>query len=238
MGVLEWVPDTVTLGGYLLGHAPNLAEAAHMRLHPHEFTPRRCMDIMVGVKGATPAEKLAKFRLVSDNFSPVLRYFFLEHFPAAQEWLLRRTAYVRSVAVNSMVGFVVGIGDRHCQNIMLDRRSGECVHIDFGITFEQGRLLTTPEQVMHGRTADERARAHAQANRCRWCCRCRCRCRSPGAVPSHAQRDGRVGRARRKRRVQAAVGERAVRYAGAHGRTDYCAGRALRQLVRCWHSAP
>lgn len=40
-----------------------------------------------------------------------------------------------------------GIGDRHAQNILVDTVTAELVHIDFGIVFEQGKTLTTPETV-------------------------------------------------------------------------------------------
>jgi ataxia telangiectasia mutated family protein len=46
-----------------------------------------------------------------------------------------------------MVGFVLGLGDRHSSNILVDTRSAEFVHIDLGIAFDQGRLLRTPESV-------------------------------------------------------------------------------------------
>jgi FKBP12-rapamycin complex-associated protein len=36
----------------------------------------------------------------------------------------------------SMVGYVLGLGDRHPSNLMLDRQSGKIVHIDFGDCFE------------------------------------------------------------------------------------------------------
>ena len=48
-------------------------------------------------------------------------------------YLNRRDAYARSVASNAMVGHVLGIGDRHSMNILVDCRTGEQVHIDFGI---------------------------------------------------------------------------------------------------------
>jgi FKBP12-rapamycin complex-associated protein len=51
-------------------------------------------------------------------------------------WLERRTNYTRSLAVMSMVGYILGLGDRHPSNIMLDRFSGKIFHIDFGDCFE------------------------------------------------------------------------------------------------------
>ena len=56
--------------------------------------------------------------------------------PNSEVWLDRRTNYTRSLAVMSMVGYVLGLGDRHPSNLMLDRYSGKIVHIDFGDCFE------------------------------------------------------------------------------------------------------
>ena len=36
----------------------------------------------------------------------------------------------------SMVSYVLGMGDRHPSNLMLDRTTGHVVHIDFGDCFE------------------------------------------------------------------------------------------------------
>ena len=55
---------------------------------------------------------------------------------SAEIWLDRRTNYTRSLAVMSMVGYILGLGDRHPSNLMLDRASGKVVHIDFGDCFE------------------------------------------------------------------------------------------------------
>lgn len=39
----------------------------------------------------------------------------------SEVWLDRRTTYTRSTAVMSMVGYLLGLGDRHPSNLMLDR---------------------------------------------------------------------------------------------------------------------
>ena len=54
----------------------------------------------------------------------------------AENWLDSRTNYSRSLAVMSIVGYILGLGDRDPSNIMLDRISGKVVHIDFGDCFE------------------------------------------------------------------------------------------------------
>jgi ataxia telangiectasia mutated family protein len=58
------------------------------------------------------------------------------------------------VAVTSIVGYILGIGDRHAQNILIDTVTAEVVHIDFGFVFEQGKTLTTPETVPFRLTRD------------------------------------------------------------------------------------
>ena len=39
----------------------------------------------------------------------------------------------------SMVGYVIGLGDRHPFNIMIQRNTGKVVHIDFGDCFDVNR---------------------------------------------------------------------------------------------------
>ena len=45
------------------------------------------------------------------------------------------------------VGYIVGLGDRHSMNILIDQDTAEVVHIDLGVAFEQGLMLKTPERV-------------------------------------------------------------------------------------------
>lgn len=36
-----------------------------------------------------------------------------------------------------MVGHIVGLGDRHGENILLDATTGDCVHVDFAFLFDR-----------------------------------------------------------------------------------------------------
>ncbi|CAE7339383.1 rad3 [Symbiodinium sp. KB8] len=46
-----------------------------------------------------------------------------------------------------MLGYLVGLGDRHGENILLDTESGRMVHVDFDCLFGKGMLLEKPEMV-------------------------------------------------------------------------------------------
>ena len=63
---------------------------------------------------------------VCRRFGPVFHHFFLERFSESPAlWFRRRTTYTRSVAASSIVGYIMGIGDRHSQNILVHQRTAE-----------------------------------------------------------------------------------------------------------------
>ena len=40
-----------------------------------------------------------------------------------------------SAAVMSMVGFILGLGDRHGENLLIETTTGQVVHVDFNLIF-------------------------------------------------------------------------------------------------------
>ena len=73
---------------------------------------------------------------------------FWEQSGSSENWLRRRTTFTVSLAVMSMVGYILGLGDRHPANIMIKRESGQVVHIDYGDCFEACQRRTKlPEKV-------------------------------------------------------------------------------------------
>ncbi|KAJ8331563.1 Serine/threonine-protein kinase tel1 [Batrachochytrium dendrobatidis] len=148
-GVIEWVNGTVPIGTILVD--------AHQRYRPTDLTTSDCRQLMMKEHervGSDSASKLAVYQTIMNQFKPVFSQVLLERFTDAREWLQCRTRYTRSVAANSMAGYIVGVGDRHAQNILFDCQTAEVVHIDLGIAFDQGKLLSIPELVPFRLTRD------------------------------------------------------------------------------------
>jgi ataxia telangiectasia mutated family protein len=87
------------------------------------------------MSNAKEEDKLAKFQEGMDHFKPVFHHFFLEQFQDPAEWYSKRMNYTHSVASNSIVGYIVGLGDRHAHNVLIDYGSAELVHIDLGFFY-------------------------------------------------------------------------------------------------------
>ncbi|KAJ2903659.1 phosphatidylinositol 3 (ataxia telangiectasia mutated) [Zalerion maritima] len=145
-GVIEFVSNTIPLHEYLM--------PAHEKYFPRDYKSGQCRKEIHAMQNKSIETKLSAYKKVAERFHPVMRYFFLEHFEDPDDWYVRRLAYTRSTAAVSIVGHVIGLGDRHGHNILLDTKSGESVHIDLGVCFEQGRILPVPEVIPFRLTRD------------------------------------------------------------------------------------
>ena len=147
-GLLEWVDNTKPLLA-IIGHSRyrregdlNKVQEGYMRIAVAHERCRRAHQGNIVPKIVRPA-----FDKICNQLVPVLHHYFLERYRQPGAWFEARLQYTRSVAVSSMAGHVIGLGDRHLSNILLDGSTAEVVHIDLGIAFEQGQLLPTPERV-------------------------------------------------------------------------------------------
>lgn len=98
--------------------------------------------------------RILVYNRISQRIKPVLRQYFVDHFVTPDHWFDAQQVYTRGIASSSMVGYVLGLGDRHCNNILLDQYTGEPVHIDLGVAFDQGKRLPIPETVPFRLTRD------------------------------------------------------------------------------------
>eukprot|EP00775_Hariotina_reticulata_P008457 gene8457-8641_t len=62
-------------------------------------------------------------------------------------WWSSCQVFTASAAVGSILGWVLGLGDRHLDNLLLDTDTGELLHIDFSVCFDKGQGLGVPEVV-------------------------------------------------------------------------------------------
>ncbi|KFY70947.1 hypothetical protein V499_08838 [Pseudogymnoascus sp. VKM F-103] len=145
-GIIEFVPNTMPLHEFLM--------PAHERFYPKDLRSQQCRSEIQSVQTQKLDVRVKKYLAVTEKFHPVLRYFHLEKFTDPDEWFARRLAYTRSTAAISILGYVLGLGDRHGHNILLDEKTGEVVHIDLGVAFEMGRVLPVPELVPFRLTRD------------------------------------------------------------------------------------
>ncbi|CAL8069908.1 unnamed protein product [Orchesella dallaii] len=154
-GLIEWVENTQTLGEYLVGNPSDPDAGAHPRYRPNDFKPQQCRLKLLEARNCGDIEKkYSSYIQICEHFKPVFRHFFFENFKEAGVFFEKRLAYTRSVATTSMVGYILGLGDRHVLNILIDKTTAEFIHIDLGVAFEQGRILPTPETVPFRLTRD------------------------------------------------------------------------------------
>ncbi|KAF9462064.1 hypothetical protein BDZ94DRAFT_1283268 [Collybia nuda] len=138
-GFIQWVPNTIPIRPVLI----KAYESMKIRSWSSEMndTFKRIKDAKDKESGEMFVEKILPM------FPPIFHDWFVETFPEPTAWLASRLSYCRTAAVMSMVGFILGLGDRHCENILLDNNTGDVVHVDFNCLFEKGKTLETPERV-------------------------------------------------------------------------------------------
>lgn len=91
--------------------------------------------------------KLKVFLECCKHMRPAFHHFFEEKYRSPEIWVEKTLTYTRSIATTSIAGYILGLGDRHLSNILIDEHTAEVVHIDFGIAFEQGKVLPVPETI-------------------------------------------------------------------------------------------
>ncbi|KAK0202615.1 hypothetical protein DFS33DRAFT_1384994 [Desarmillaria ectypa] len=145
-GVLEFVLNTSPMRNWLV--------PAHSRYGPKMSKGSTAEQLEKAQAKNDLQGILAKFNEIVIRHPPVMRHYFTERHKSPTAWFTMRLNYTRSVATTSIVGHVLGLGDRHTSNILMDNSSGAVVHIDLGIAFDQGKLLRVPERVPFRMTPD------------------------------------------------------------------------------------
>ncbi|KAK6347753.1 serine/threonine-protein kinase M1 [Orbilia javanica] len=136
-GLIEWVNNIRPLRDILLRsyRAKNI---------PVNYTEIR---VMLDDACSSPSNYHKFNDVIVARFPAVFHEWFVELFPEPESWFAARLSYVRTTAVISMVGYVLGLGDRHGENILYDELTGETQHVDFNCLFDKGLTFEKPERV-------------------------------------------------------------------------------------------
>lgn len=129
-GLIGWVPHCDTLHTLIRDYRDK-------KKVPLNQEHRTMLSVSPDYDHLTLMQKVEvfEFALAQTQGDDLAKLLWLKS-PSSEVWFERRTNYTRSLAVMSMVGYILGLGDRHPSNLMLDRMSGKILHIDFGDCFE------------------------------------------------------------------------------------------------------
>ncbi|KAF8637601.1 hypothetical protein AX17_002670 [Amanita inopinata Kibby_2008] len=129
-GLMGWVQDSDTLHVLIRDYRESRKVLLNIEY-------RLMLQMAPDYENLTLLQKVEVFEYALENTTgqDLYRVLWLKS-ANSEHWLERRATYTRSLAVNSMVGHILGLGDRHPSNILLERSTGKVVHIDFGDCFE------------------------------------------------------------------------------------------------------
>jgi len=153
-GIIEWVPNTDSLRNIVTSAYNPQAPADAQRRRGAELTNftylrdtyEKCQNVYF--KRGNLKKAAAMFEtLCLQKYPPLLYWWFVMHFRNPHAWFEARTRFTLSASVWSAVGHIIGLGDRHSENILINTASGECVHVDFDCIFDKGLNLPRPEVI-------------------------------------------------------------------------------------------
>lgn len=137
-GLIEWVPN-------LVGFRPVIINLYKER--GIAITKRELRNMLCTLKDSLEKKRKMFLEQLLPRHPSVLGDWFRLTFPDPYGWYEARTAYIRTTAVMSMVGYILGLGDRHGENILYDSKCGDSVHVDFNCLFNRGEQFDWPERV-------------------------------------------------------------------------------------------
>lgn len=131
-GLVGWVPKCDTLHDLIRTYR----QSKNIMLDVEQMLMQQLCPFNI-FEHLTAPQKLEVFEHARKNTSGQdLHKILWYHSPSSESWIIRRDTYTKSLAVMSVVGYVLGLGDRHPSNLMLQRHTCKILHIDFGDCFE------------------------------------------------------------------------------------------------------
>ena len=137
-GLIQWIHSADTISKLICEYrnAHSTPPDSEFRkiaslTHPNfdSLRPIQRLEALKSVAASTPDTVLADIMWLKST-SP-------------ENWIRRIKLFCKTSALMSIVGYIIGLGDRHPSNLMIQRETGTVIHIDLGDCFEvtRNRLL-------------------------------------------------------------------------------------------------
>ena len=156
-GLIQWVTGTDTMHRLIIDYRrqkgiPIDRELSAIRQYTDcafmNLNHLQKLELFETLTGTSPQGSLKNSTLILPLTQDELFQSFWSKSPNSSAWIDRIQRFTTAYAVMAMAGYIIGLGDRHPSNIMIQRETGSVVHIDFGETFDKARYRTRyPEYV-------------------------------------------------------------------------------------------
>lgn len=148
MGIIEFVPEVATMKSVIQLQQKKQGITLNERtVFQRLDEAQKIAKAKTSFNTSAKDDLLDTFVSICQETKPVLHQWYIDQFSDPAVWYLARKNFIRTSAVMSIVGYVIGLGDRHCENILFFKKSGASLHIDFDCLFDKGETLPTPEIV-------------------------------------------------------------------------------------------
>ena len=142
-GMVQWVTGTDTLRFIVEEYRKSVGR---------ELQPEHGLLRKYGVESYNALLPIQKYQIVSKICREIpdtdLANFMWLKAASAEVWMNQMDMFSVTAGMTSIVGYIIGLGDRHPSNILIDRLTGEVIHIDFGDSFERAmKRRVLPELV-------------------------------------------------------------------------------------------
>lgn len=154
LALIEWIPDTKTLKSIFEDDPESkekMAEATNTLLELFAKIPEKKDNIIERFKLAYEA---LQRQVLVEHFERVqeivpwdlMRRFVRSMAANTEAYFVLRNQFISSYAVASTCQYMLGIGDRHLSNWLIDMKTGRAIGIDFGMAFGHATMnIPVPE---------------------------------------------------------------------------------------------
>lgn len=159
-GMLSWVQDTVPMREFVENSLVYGAESMrgvlgkiqmdyNRFLQTHSDAKNICERYSDTAEKASLSQLRDKFRELSNKLPvDLLRQAIIEISASPESFYMLRNNFCRSMATMNIAHWILGVGDRHLQNVLLNVKTCTLIGIDFNVVFESGfRVLPIPELI-------------------------------------------------------------------------------------------